>query len=78
MITLKNVAFVLVMLHVLIEKGLLNLKRLWQNQVHYKICPLIQRILPLRNKVTMLAGQPFKFCLVDIIENKKKQSKRCF
>ena len=28
MITLKNVAFVLVMLHVLIEKGLLNLKRL--------------------------------------------------
>ena len=38
-----------------------------------QICPLIQRILPLRNKVTMLASQPFKFCLVDIIENKKKK-----
>ena len=37
-----------------------------------QICPLIQRILPLRNQVTMLASQPFKFCLVDIIENKKK------
>ena len=36
MITFKNVAFVLVMLHVLIEKGLLNLKGLWQNQVRYK------------------------------------------
>ena len=31
MMLLKNVAFVLVM-----SNGLLNLKRLWQNQVHYK------------------------------------------
>ena len=38
-----------------------------------QICPLIQRILPLRNQVTMLASQPFKFCLVDIIENKKTE-----
>ena len=41
-----------------------------------QICPLIQRILPLRNQVTMLASQPFKFCLVDIIENKKKTEQR--
>ena len=31
MMLLKNVAFVLV-----ISNALLNLKRLWQNQVHYK------------------------------------------
>ena len=43
-----------------------------------QICPLIQRILPLRNQVTMLASQPFKFCLVDIIENKKNRAKVAF
>ena len=39
-----------------------------------QICPLIQRILPLRNQVK----SSVKFRLVDIIENKKKLSKRCF